>query len=50
MKWFKRKDKKPKVYGNCITCDKVIYISDSLEEIQIHMLRHQIVTAEESNS
>lgn len=49
MKWFNRKKKKPIVYGNCNICGKVIYIDDSLEDIQIHMLRHQIIVAEEND-
>ena len=50
MKWFKRKNKKPKVYGNCNICNELIYVSDSLQDIQIHMLRHQITVDEENHS
>ena len=38
MKWFNLKKKKPKVYGNCNACGETIYVSDSLKDIQIHML------------
>ena len=47
MKWFKRKKKKPKVYGHCNTCGEVIYVNDSLQKTQIHMLIHQIRVSED---
>jgi len=50
MKWFKRKKKEPKIYGHCNTCGIAIYVNDSLEKTQIHMLHHQIIVAEDNHS